>query len=133
MERCKKEKGIVKQQKRILNIVDDLHWKLCHRLLSGYNKVIIPSLYIRKPMKQDKRIQNDMRHCQFVTRLIYKSVEYSNAEIHHCKEYSTSETCTRCGSLKTIKGDIVQCKVCDFTIHRDVSGSRNISIKHLKI
>ena len=74
-----------------------------------------------------------MRHCTFVNRLIYKSCEYKNVEIHHCKEHYTSMTCTNCGSLKTKKDITVKCSVCNFEIHRDLSGARNMVIKHLSI
>jgi transposase len=74
-----------------------------------------------------------MRHCEFVNRLIYKSIEYENVEIHHCKEHYTSKTCTNCGSQKTLRDTTVRCKDCGFKIHRDLSGARNMIIKHLKL
>jgi putative transposase len=126
-------RAIKKQENKIKNIVDDFQWKTCHWLLKKYNKIIIPSLYVRRCSNERKQLQNDMRHCTFVNRLIYKSCEYKNVEIHHCKEHYTSMTCTNCGSLKTKKDITVKCSVCDFEIHRDLSGARNMVIKHLSI
>ena len=53
--------------------------------------------------------------------------------MHECKEHYTSQTCTNCGSLKTDKDTVVKCQVCNFIIHRDLSGARNILLKHLKL
>ena len=126
-------KAIKKLESKTLNMVDDFHWKACHFLLSKYNKIIIPSLYVRNCSKERKQLQADMRHCEFVNRLISKSIEYDNVEIHHCKERYTTQTCTNCGSRKTVKNSTVKCKVCGFEIHRDLSGSRNMVLKHLSI
>lgn len=127
----KRKRLIKKHENCIVNIVNDFHWKTVHWLLKKYNKIIIPSLYVRRCNPEIKKLQNDMRHCDFVNRLIYKSIEYKNVEIHHCKESYTSMTCTKCGSLKTVKDKIVRCLNCKFEIHRDLSGARNMVIKHL--
>ena len=119
-----------KYERRIVNVVDDFQWKLCHWMLGNFNKIVIPSLYVRKSNK--KKLQSDLRHCDFVNRLIHKSIEYEDIQIHKCKEHFTSQTCTKCGSRKTIKNTIVQCRKCNFSIHRDVSGARNILLKHLQ-
>jgi len=124
---------IKKHENQIVNIIDDFHWKTIHWLLKKYNKIVIPSLYVRNCNSQIKKLQGDMRHCEFVNRLIYKSIEYKNVEIHHCKEHYTSMTCTNCGSLKTVKDKVVKCLDCKFQIHRDLSGARNMIIKHLTI
>jgi len=124
---------IKKHENQIVNIVNDFHWKTIHWLLKKYNKIVIPSLYVRNCNSQIKKLQGDMRHCEFVNRLIYKSIEYKNVEIHHCKEHYTSMTCTNCGSLKTVKDKVVKCLDCKFQIHRDLSGARNMIIKHLTI
>ena len=126
-------KAIKKTSKRKVSLIDDFQWKLCHWYLRRFRKIIIPRLYISKRYsEQDKKIQNDMKHCKFVDRLIYKSCLYSNTEIHECKEHYTSQACTRCGSLKTVKGKTVSCGKCGFIIHRDLSGARNMVIKHLR-
>jgi transposase len=124
--------GIKKQELKIFNIVNDLQWKVCHLLLEKYNKILIPRLYVRSCSKIRRELQADMRHCTFVNRLIYKSIYYKNTEIHCCKEHGTSMTCTNCGSTNTIKNDIVKCLDCEFEIHRDLSGARNILVKHLQ-
>lgn len=126
----RKAKAIRKRKKRIYNMVDDLHWKICHWLLSKYKKIIISRLYVARTNKQGKAIQADLRLCSFVDRLINKSIEYKNSEIHICKEHYTSQACTKCLSLKTVKDKTVKCKDCEFEIHRDLNGARNIFLKH---
>lgn len=131
--RTSKRKSVIKKiELRIRNKVDDFQWKTCIWLLHKYNKIIIPRLYVRRCSKDLLRLQNDMRHCTFVNRLIYKSIYYENREIHECKEHGTSMTCTNCGSINTVKHKTVFCNDCSFEIHRDLAGSRNILIKHLE-
>lgn len=131
VNKCRVKRLVKKHENQIIGVVNDFHWKTIHWLLKKYNKIVIPSLYVRKCNSHIKKIQNDMRHCDFVNRLVYKSIEYENVEIHHCKEHYTSMTCTNCGSLKTVKNKIVRCLSCKFEIHRDLSGARNMIIKHL--
>jgi len=73
-----------------------------------------------------------MRHCQFVERLIYKSVFYKDIEIHKCKEHYTTQSCPKCGSKKTLRDKTIECKNCNFVIHRDLGGSVNMVFKSLK-
>ncbi|RLI46909.1 hypothetical protein DRO61_08650 [Candidatus Bathyarchaeota archaeon] len=74
-----------------------------------------------------------LRHCQFVDRLIYKSMFYSEKEIYEVKEYWTSKTCTNCGNLnrKFHTGSIYSCGKCGLVIGRDINAVRNILLKHL--
>ncbi len=125
-----KRKAIQKRRSYILNMVDDLHWKICHWLLSKFRKVIISRLYVSRCSKVGKQIQSDLKLCTFVDRLIHKSIEYMNSEIHVCKEYYTSQACTNCLSLNTVKDSTVRCKDCMHSIHRDLNGARNIFLKH---
>lgn len=125
-----KLKAIQKRTTYITNIIDDLHWKLSHWLLSKFRKIIISRLYVARTTKKSKQIQADLRLCTFVDRLIHKSIEYKNSEIHICKEHYTSQACTKCLSLETSKNSVVKCRECKHEIHRDLSGARNIFLKH---
>lgn len=125
-----KKKAINKRLLRITNMIDDLHWKVCHWLLSKFRKIIISRLYVTKCSKDGKQTQADLRLCSFVDRLIHKSIEYKNSEIHICKEHNTSKACTMCLSLNTVKDKTVKCHDCNHEIHRDLNGARNIFLKH---
>ncbi|MGL5935447.1 MAG: zinc ribbon domain-containing protein, partial [Cetobacterium sp.] len=131
-KRKSKYKAIRKRSNYIHNMIDDLQWKICHWLLSKFRKIIISRLYVARTNKQGKETQADLRLCGFVDRLIHKSLEYNNSEIHVCKEHHTSQACTKCLSLNTVKDTTVRCKDCKHEIHRDLNGARNIFLKHCK-
>jgi transposase len=126
----RKIKATNKRKRYIMNKINDLQWKICHWLLSKYKKIIISRLYVARSNKQGKQTQADLKLCQFVDRLIHKSMEYKNSEIHICKEHYTSQACTKCLSLNTVKDSTVRCKDCKHEIHRDLNGARNIFLKH---
>lgn len=113
------------------NKINDFHWKTIQWLLSNYEQIIIPRLYVAKSSKKVKYDFSILRHCEFVNRLIYKSMFYKSKQIHICKEYYTSQACTKCLSLNTIKDRTVRCKDCKFECHRDLNGARNILLKCL--
>lgn len=125
-----KPKAIQKRVIRITNKINDLHWKLCHWLLSKFRKIIIPRLYVARCNKKGKQTQADLRLCTFVDRLVHKSIEYKGSEVHIGKEHHTSQACTKCLSRKTKKADTVKCYDCNHEIHRDLNGARNIFLKH---
>jgi transposase len=124
------KKAVVKRTLYIKNMIDDIHWKMCHWLLSKFRKIVISRLYVSKSNRDTKQSFADLRLCTFVDRLTQKSIEYANSEIHICKEHYTSQACTRCLSLNTVKDSTVRCKDCQLEIHRDLNGARNIYLKH---
>jgi hypothetical protein len=85
-----KRRAITKRFRYIRNMVNDLQWKICHWLLSRFKKVIVSRLYIARTSSESKMIQRDLRLCGFVDRLIQKSIEYPNSEIHIGKEHYTT-------------------------------------------
>jgi transposase len=125
-----KDNAIQKRIKKITNTIDDLHWKICHWLLSKFRKIIISKLYVARCSKEGKQTQADLRLCEFVKRLTHKSIEYKNSEIHVGREHHTSRACTKCLSLNTVKDTTVRCKDCRHKIHRDLNGARNMFLKH---
>lgn len=127
----RKNEALSKIKRRIMNIRDDIHWKLCHWLLSQYRVILIPRLYVSKMDSQTMKHQRDMKHCLFVDRLIHKSLEYKDSEIHVCKEHYTTMACTKCQSVNTTQDTVVHCNDCDCITHRDLSGARNIMLKHV--
>lgn len=128
-----KHRAIQKRKMEIYNKISDFQWKLCHYLLSNYNKIIIPRLYVPRTRTATKIHQQYLKHCRFVDRLSYKSMFYENSTVFECREKHTSQLCTRCGSSKTVKGGVVSCKDCGRTIHRDLAGARNIFMRSIKM
>ena len=125
------KKAILRLNRKKISFIDDFQWKTVHWLLGHYKTIVIPRLYVSKSNKLIKQYQADIRHCQFVDRLIHKSMFYTDREIHVCKEHGTSSLCTRCQSIDTVKGHTVQCLQCGLVVHRDLAGARNILLKHL--
>jgi hypothetical protein len=128
-----KRKAITKRLRNIKNMINELQWKMCHWLLSKFRKVIISRLYVAKTSSESKMIQKNLKLCRFVDRLVQKSVEYPNSEIHIGKEHYTTQACTKCLSLNTRKEEndgIVICSDCRHRSHRDFAGSRNFFQKH---
>lgn len=126
----RKRKKIQKSKLKIVNLIDDFQWKTVHWYLQRYGKILISRLYVSRTSRETKRHMNDLKHCRFVDRLIYKSMFYRGREIHIGKEHYTSSYCTLCGSMKIKKGKTISCDSCGFEIHRDLGGSRNFLIKH---
>ena len=125
------KKAIQKLRLQKLNMVNDFQWKTVHWLLGRYKTILIPRLYVANTTKQVKHYQTDIRQCQFVDRLTYKSMEYKERIIHIVKEHGTSSLCTQCMSLVTTKSSVLGCSNCGLVIHRDLGAARNILIKHL--
>jgi len=127
----KLKKALNKLNRRKFNMVEDFQWKSIHWFLKQFKTVVIPTLYVRKCSKLLKKQQGDIRHSEFVKRLIYKSMFYEGRVIHHVKEHGTSALCTWCRSLLAVKTDIMRCDVCNLVIHRDLGAARSILSKHL--
>lgn len=73
------------------------------------------------------RYINILKHYQFRQRLKYKA-NVQNKEACVVNDSYTSQTCTRCGKLTKCKR-IYKCVKCEYTLGRDIMGSRNILIK----
>ena len=60
--------------------------------------------------------------------MIHKAKQWHRT-IHIIPESYTSRTCTRCGTDKPSKNEILNCDKCNLVINRDYAGSRNIFLK----
>lgn len=127
----RKKRALQKCKEKIINLIDDFQWKMVQWILYHYKEVMLSRLYVRKTCPQLKRFFKDMRHCEFVDRLEYKSMFYNGRIIHEIKEYYTSSVCVKCGSMNVIKGKTIKCNKCGFEIHKDLSGSIGIFMAYL--
>jgi len=121
-----------KISRRLINRIEDYHWKLSHWLLRRYRTILVPRLYVSKntcPLVREG--QKHMKHCAFVDRLKCKMLEYKGRRVVECKEYYTSKTCGKCGWINRGLGssDVFECKECGVRIGRDLNGARNILIR----
>jgi transposase len=127
----KLRKAMYKLNRKKFNMIDDFQWKSIHWFLQRFKTVVIPTLYVARASKLLKKQQADIRHCEFVKRIIHKSMFYEGRNIHVAKEHGTSALCTGCRSLLPAKDEEMICNVCDLVIHRDLGASRSILVKHL--
>jgi putative transposase len=78
-----------------------------------------------------KFVLTHQSHYKFKQHLFNKCKEYGCKFIEVTEEY-TSQLCVMCGNTdKTFIGRIKKCKHCNYSIHRDVNGARNILLKNI--
>lgn len=99
----------VRTEKRIQNLVDDLHWKTIKYLCKTYKTVILGGI---------------------CTQSVLQGKLYSMTK--RVREDYTSKTCGKCGYIDNNLGSkkIYDCKKCKIKIDRDVNGARNILLKN---
>jgi len=127
----KKERRL---QRRLSNLIDEMHYKTCSYLTKNYKTIILPPFETKEVSsflsKKTNRSLFSLKHFRFRKRLEAK------AKINDClyvsiTEEFTSQTCSECGFLTKDNNELHICKNCGFTVDRDENGARNIFIKYL--
>jgi IS605 OrfB family transposase len=131
-------KKIIKKNEKIINrkitnMVDELHWKTIKYLTDNYKNILVGDLSfvgIKNLSDMNKRIGNVLSYHKFRTRLKYKS-KIRNVNYLKVNESYTSKICSNCGNEKKNLGDkkIYNCEKCKMTIDRDINGCRGKIIK----
>jgi transposase len=131
--RARLKRAVRKRKRRIRDKISAFQWDMAHQLLRMAKTILIPRLYVSKCGSGTlKRQQNDMKHCRFVDRLVYKSMQYATRRVFVVNESYTSKTCGYCGFIDDslgAKGEY-KCPKCETQIHRDLNGARNIFLKN---
>ena len=130
-------RSFFKKQKRIENLIDEIHFKTCDFLTSTYKTVMLPvfetsqMIKQRKLGKMTKRLLTIFQYYKFKQRLLEKA-KWTNTKIMLVDESFTSKTCTGCGWYNTKLGSskIFKCNECKLIIDRDINGARNIALKN---
>ena len=129
----KKERQI---QRKIGNLVDELHHKTINYLTDRYDTIVLPPFESQEIVKKSSnssmnRSLLQLKHYKFRMRLGSKC-EMTNRTMINTTEEFTSKTCSNCGNLKNDLGasEIYRCNSCKLIFERDVNGSRNIFIKY---
>jgi len=124
--------------RRVKNLVSELHFKTASVLVKEYGTILLPEFRIsemvrgKKLSKQTKRLLYVFSYHKFKAILTWKCEEY-NRKLVLVNESYTSCTCGVCGTINRTKDEIYKCGKCGLVIDRDISGSRNILLKHLHV
>jgi transposase len=134
-----KSKRCTRHYKRIVNMVDEMHWKVINNLTDNYKKIYIGILNMKDVVSNEtsnisdmvKRVGSMMKHFQFRQRLMFKCKE-KQVQCIEVNESYTSKTCSKCGSYKDDLGKAKKydCNVCGISIDRDINASRCILLKN---
>jgi len=127
---------LARRQKRLTNLIDDLHWKAIAFLTQKYRSIMLGDLSSKKVSSRErylpKRVKRNLLTLgfyRFRKRLEEKCLERGN-EFLLVNEAYTTATCTRCGTVKKIgSSKIRECGICNLVIDRDYNGARNIYLK----
>lgn len=130
-----KKKVEKRNNRKINNLVKELHWKTIQYITDNYKIILIGNLSTKgivknktsKINKITKRLSYALSFYKFRERLEFKA----NIKGNKCiivDEHYTSKTCSNCGSYKEKLGsaEIYDCNHCGKKIDRDINGSRGI-------
>mgnify|MGYP005992635901 CR=1 FL=1 len=139
LSKGKKSKIEKKINRRIINCIDEMHWKSIRYLTKNYKSILIGDLSSKRIVsnkgtnnlnKMTKRISLRFKFYEFRQRLAYKCEVLGNN--YKCvNESFTSMTCCNCGTIDENLGSnkVYKCQSCKKIIDRDVNGARNIYLK----
>jgi putative transposase len=122
--------ALLRINKKIHNLISDLHYKSSKWLLENYKCIYLPRLNFhnfKKLNKKSKTLLSRYRHCEFLDKLSSKG-----QNVFEVNESYTSKTCSNCGNLheSLLNKDIYNCDCCKIKIGRDINASRNIMLRY---
>lgn len=126
---------------KIQHIVDEVHWKTIHFLLTNFRNILIPifnvqNMICKKSRKLNVKSVRQMlgwSHYKFRQRLISNARRTQTKVWVIGEEYST-QTCGSCLCLHKKVGGQKQfkCPQCQIMLDRDLNGARNIFMMNVK-
>jgi IS605 OrfB family transposase len=132
-----RKKQIVKKEKRMDNIVTDIHYKVINKLIEKNDVIfygdikshdIVKKATYNKTLKKDT---NSLKFFQLKTRLLYKAKMNGN-KVFPVNEAFTTKTCSTCGKINNPENSkIYTCTTCDKKVGRDEDAARCILMKGL--
>ena len=138
--KCRVKKAWHRSIKRLKDLVSDAHRKVAKFLCEVYDVVFIPVFNTqdmvrrveRKISSKTSRAMLTWSHYRFRQMLKAKAAVTGTIVKEVTEEY-TSQTCTRCGNIKSDLGKrkIYECSGCGLRVDRDENGARNILLKSL--
>jgi putative transposase len=128
-------------QRRIRNLVYDLHKKVTKWTCENYNTIFLPKfetqrMVFRSRRKISSKTARNMltwSHYRFKTRLMNKAKEYPNCRVIICGEEYISQTCSEFGYLHRKIGGAKKFKYPEWhqESDRDFNATRNILLKNM--
>ena len=135
--KCKARKMI---DRKINNLVNELHWKTINYLTANYKTILIGNMSIKsivnkkgKLNKIYKRVGLRLNFYKFHQRLKYKC-DINDRDYGKINEWLTSKTCSMCGNINEKLGssEVYNCVNCKSIFDRDINGARNIYIRAIQ-
>jgi len=135
-----KKKNELMINRKISNLVDELHWKSIDYLTKNYETVLIGNMSSKSIVskngnlnKMTKRIALHLKFYKFHQKLKYKC-DANGVKYGKINEWMSSKMCSNCGSINENLGssEIFNCVDCKLKMDRDVNGARNIYLKAVK-
>ena len=132
-------KSANKLRNRIRNLVDELHKKVAHFLVTHYDIILLPTFESQEMCKRGKRRLRKksvrqmltLSHYRFKQRLKQKALEYGVQVIDVCEAY-TSKTVSWTGEVVEKLGGAKVITASDGTrMDRDLNGARGIFVKNI--
>jgi IS605 OrfB family transposase len=125
-------------ERKITNMVDDLHWKSIKYLTDNYNNILIGDMSVKGIVASNRSTLDGLTK---VAALRLKFYKYRQRLEYKClskgltyklmDEKYTSKLCSNCGWENITLGgaDKFHCKDCGINIYRDANGCRGIYLK----
>lgn len=128
----------LRMERRVGNLVDEMHWKIARELTTRYDTVVIPPFETQKMARRWNRKINRtavrmmlrLAHYRFRMKLIHVANK-AGTRVIVCTEEYTSKTCGRCSEIHHTLGSSkkFKCPKCSIVLDRDGNGARNICLK----
>jgi putative transposase len=138
--RYRMRRAAARLRQRIRDLVNDVHRKTAHFLVTHYDVVLLPVFESQRMVNKNTRVGLASKtarmmltwaHYRFQQHLIQRG-KRSGCEVRLVDEAFTSKTCGACGALHpSLQGaKLFICPVCKHTIDRDANGARNILLRN---
>ena len=131
-ERNEMKRICQKYYNAVANMVDELHYKTAHLMVTKYENIYLGKFRPMEILAQKNNLSEQARwilrildHDTFRIRLFQLADKYGS-KIYEVDEYLTTKTCSGCGNIVNVKGEIYMCNKCKLVTYRDVNAAKNI-------
>ena len=127
----------LKVYKRLKNLQDELHSKICCWLTDNFDTIVMPTFNVHtianredsRLIAKTKRVFFALAHGRFRQRLKNKCLARGCILLEPDERYTT-KTCGLCGQLNNVgSSETFRCQECGACADRDANASRNILLK----